>query len=67
MRIVLNMLFALELSTDWVDYAVHFGVDVAGTLATLWAQRFCKHRHHQILLWFALSVLVTVTTVNLVG
>jgi hypothetical protein len=57
----------VELSSDWVDYAVHFGVDVAGTLATLYAQRFCHHRHHQVLLWFALSVLVTVTTVNLVG
>ena len=57
----------MELSTDWYDYLVHFGVDVAGTLATLYAQRFCRHRHHQFLLWFALSVLVTVTTVNLVG
>jgi hypothetical protein len=57
----------VELSSDWVDYAVHFGVDVAGTLATLYAQRFCRHRHHQVLLWFALSVVVTLTTVNLVG
>jgi hypothetical protein len=55
------------VSTDWFDYAVHFGVDVSATVATLYAQRFCHHRHHQILLWFALSVFVTVTTVNLVG
>jgi hypothetical protein len=55
------------VSTDWIDYAVHFGVDVGGTLATLYAQRFCHHRRHQVLLWLALSVLVTVTTVNLVG
>ena len=61
------MPLALELSRDVTDYAVHFGVDVAGTLATLYAQRFCKHRSHQILVWFALSVLVTFTTVNLVG
>lgn len=57
----------MELSTDWVDYAVHFAVDVMGTLATLYAQRYCRHLHHQILLWFALSIVVTVTTVNLVG
>ncbi len=63
MRIVLN----LSLSSDWVDYAVHFAVDVCGTLATLYAQRYCHHRRHQFLIWFALSVLVTVTTVNLVG
>ena len=55
------------MSTDWVDYAVHFGVDVLGTLATLYAQRFCRHRTHQVLVWFALSVVVTVSTVNLVG
>jgi hypothetical protein len=61
------MLDAHNLSNDWLDYVVHFGIDVLGTLATLYAQRFCRHRHHQILLWFALSVVVTVTTVNLVG
>jgi hypothetical protein len=55
------------VSTDWIDYAVHFAVDVGGTPATLYAQRFCRHRHHQILLWFVLSVAVTATTVNLVG
>lgn len=58
---------AFELSTDWPDYAAHFAVDVLGTLATLYAQRFCRHRHHQVLVWLALSILVTVTTVNLVG
>ncbi len=57
----------LSLNTDGLDYAVHFGIDVLGTLATLYAQRFCRHRFHQVLVWFALSVLVTVTTVNLVG
>ena len=55
------------MSADWVDYAVHFGVDVAGTLATLYAQRFCRHRVHQFLIWLGLSALVTVSTVNLVG
>jgi hypothetical protein len=62
MRIVL-----MELSTDWVDYTVHFGVDVAGSLAVLYAQRYCHHRWHQFLIWFGLSILVTATTVNLVG
>ena len=62
-----TILIPLALSSDWVDYAVHFAVDVCGTLATLYAQRFCQHRLHQFLLWFALSVVVTVTTVNLVG
>ena len=58
---------ALALSSDWVDYLVHFGVDVAGALGTLYAQRFCSHRWHQFLVWLALALLVTVTTVNLVG
>jgi hypothetical protein len=66
MRIILA-LNAHDFSSDWVDYLVHFQIDVLGTLATLYAQRFCKHRIHQVLIWFGLSVLVTVTTVNLVG
>jgi hypothetical protein len=37
------------------------------TLATLYAQRFCHHRRHQVLVWLGLSLVVTVTTVNLVG
>ena len=56
-----------DLSTEWVDYAVHFGIDVLATLATLYAQRFCEHRWHQVLVWLALSLVVTFTTVNLVG
>ena len=56
-----------DFSRDWVDYVVHFGIDVLGTLSTLYAQRYCKHRIHQFLVWFGLSVLVTITTVNLVG
>jgi hypothetical protein len=67
MRIVLMALETHDFSTDWLDYAVHFGIDVLATLATLYAQRYCSHRRHQVLVWLALSVLVTVTTVNLVG
>jgi hypothetical protein len=61
------MPLGFELASDWGDYAAHFAIDVLGTLATLYAQRFCKHLRHQIAVWFALSVLVTVSTVNLVG
>lgn len=52
---------------NWIDYVVHFGIDVLGTLTTLYAQRFVKETWHQFLVWLCLSVLVTVTTVNLVG
>lgn len=67
MRIVLSFLDAHDFSTDWFDYSVHFGIDVLATLATLYAQRFCHHPWHQFLVWLALSVVVTVSTVNLVG
>lgn len=55
------------LSTDWVDYGLHFAIDVLASLATLYAQRFCNHRWHQISIWLALSLVVTFSTVNLVG
>jgi hypothetical protein len=58
---------ALQLSTDPVDYGVHFFVDVLASGATLYARRFCHHAWHQFLLWLGLSLVVTGTTVNLVG
>lgn len=64
---MVSPLVAAAVSGDWVDYAVHFGVDVLGTLTTLYAQRFCHHRWHQFLVWFGLALLVTFSTVNLVG
>jgi hypothetical protein len=67
MRIILSALDVHQFSTDWLDYGVHFGIDVLATLATLYAQRFCRHRAHQFLVWLGLSAVVTVTTVNLVG
>jgi hypothetical protein len=66
MRIILALQIH-DFSKDWVDYVAHFAIDVLGTLATLYAQRFCHHRVHQFLVWFGLSILVTVSTVNLVG
>ena len=67
MRIVFNAIDAHDFSTEWFDYAAHFGIDVLATFATLYAQRFCHHRWHQFLVWLGLSIVVTVTTVNLVG
>jgi RsiW-degrading membrane proteinase PrsW (M82 family) len=55
------------ISTDWFGYASHFLIDVMATAATLYAQRFCQHRWHQVLVWLGLSLVVTFTTVNLIG
>ena len=55
------------ISTDWFDYAVHFGIDVLASLATVYALRFCDHGWHRFLVWLSLSLVVTFTTVNLVG
>ena len=54
-------------STDLFDYGVHFAVDVLASIATLYAQRFCNHRWHQLAVWLSLSLVVTFTTINLVG
>jgi hypothetical protein len=57
----------LAFSTDWAKYGAHFGIDILASLATLYARSFCMHRWHRVLVWLALSLVVTVTTVNLVG
>lgn len=56
-----------SFSASWLDYVVHFGIDVLGTLATLWAQRFVKKTWAQFATWLVLSLIVTFSTVNLVG
>lgn len=61
------MAFELALSTDWEKYVSHFGIDVMGTLATLYVQGFLTRRWQQFFAWLMLSLLVTVTTVNLIG
>ena len=48
-------------------YFAHAFIDILGTLATLYAQRFCSHRWHQVLVWFILLIVVTVASVQLIG
>jgi hypothetical protein len=55
------------LSTDFDKYVGHFIIDVLATLATLYAQRFFTRPSHRFLIWLLLSIVVTVSTVNLVG
>lgn len=61
------MTLLATISGDWFAYVSHFLIDVMATLATLYAQRFCQHRWHQVLVWLGLSLVVTFTTVNLIG
>ena len=56
-----------DFSTDWLDYVVHFGLDVAGALTTLYVQRFLSKPWQQFVLWLLLTLFITFTTVNLVG
>jgi hypothetical protein len=48
-------------------HGLHFLIDVLASLATLYAYRFCEHTWHRILVWLGLSLVVTFSTVNLVG
>jgi hypothetical protein len=50
-----------------IVYVVHFTIDVAASLVTIYARQFCHHRWHQALVWLLGSIAVTVITVNAVG
>lgn len=54
----------------YLDYVVHFGLEATGSLIAIGAyksHKLCKTKWHKFGIWFALSLLTTIVTVQLVG
>lgn len=51
----------------WVDVLLHLGLDLTGGLTLRCMVGMCKHKRHQLAAWVALSMIVSVSTVALIG
>jgi hypothetical protein len=50
-----------------LPYVEHWLLECLGSAIGVYAYRFCKHKHHQWMVWIILSILGTVVTVKLIG
>lgn len=53
--------------SHWTDILLHLGLDLSGGFTLKCALGMCEHKHHQYAVWFAGSVLISVSTVALIG
>jgi RsiW-degrading membrane proteinase PrsW (M82 family) len=49
------------------DVAIHMVLEAIGGAIMLYALGFCKHKSHQLVVWFVLAFCFSVITVQLVG
>jgi hypothetical protein len=50
-----------------MDYLLHFILEAVGGGCAVYAYTFCTHFWHRALIWFTLTALTTLVTVQLVG
>jgi hypothetical protein len=53
--------------THWLDILIHLGLDVSGGLSLKCAMGMCEHKRHQNLVWLLGCVLISISTVAMVG
>jgi hypothetical protein len=50
-----------------LDIAIHMGLEAIGGGVAYYAYGFCHHWRHRLAVWFALSLLFSIVTVQIVG
>ena len=50
-----------------MEYIIHFALEAVGAAIGVFAYRFCQHDWHRWTIWFVLSAITTIVTVQLVG
>lgn len=48
-------------------YVAHFMIDAVGSVIGVYAYRWCNHFWHRAMVWFVLSAIWTVVTVQTIG
>lgn len=51
----------------WLDVLLHLGLDLSGGFTLKCAMGMCKHERHQNALWLLGCLLISVSTVALIG
>lgn len=55
------------LAIHWLDVLLHLCLDVSGGVTLRCAMGVCEHKHHQMAVWLLGCILISVSTVALVG
>lgn len=55
------------LAVHWVDVLLHLALDLSGGLTLKCAMGMCEHPRHQMAVWMLGAILISVSTVALVG
>lgn len=55
------------IATHWIDVLAHLGLDLSGGITLRCAMGMCSHRRHQMAVWVVGAMLISVSTVWLIG
>lgn len=55
------------IAIHWMDILLHLGLDLSGGLTLRCAIGMCAHKRHQYLVWMMGAILVSISTVALIG
>lgn len=60
-------MIATWLTIHWFDVLLHLGLDLTGGLTLKCAMGMCEHKRHQYIAWFVGSLLISLSTVIMIG
>lgn len=55
------------LEAHWLDVLLHLALDITGGLTLKCVIGMCDHKRHQAIVFIALSTLISLSTVRLIG
>lgn len=53
--------------THWIDVLLHLGLDLSGGVSLKCAMGMCEHPRHQAIVWVIGAMLISISTVWLIG
>ncbi len=55
------------LALHWTDILFHLGLDLSGGFTLRCAMGMCAHKHHQYIVWIIGAIIISISTVILIG
>lgn len=55
------------LTIHWADVLMHLGLDLSGGVTLKCAMGMCPHKRHQYTVWLIGAIILSTTTVALIG
>ena len=55
------------IAMHWTDVLLHLGLDISGGISLRCAMGICEHKRHQYAAWMLGSLLISTSTVAVIG